>query len=132
MLGRTRITVVVADGRNRLATMRVTAAAVGSAIVATGLVATVHAAHPAQFVMSTAAGLAFLTALGRRSKPSRSDWLTVRLLLAANLVVFGISEAQELGAAVAAATILSGVTLAATAVRSYLARATAERRWMKR
>jgi len=126
MLDRTRITVVVAGGRDRLTTMRVTAAAVGSAIVATGLVVAAHPAHPAQFVMSTAAGLAFLTALGRRSRPSQSDWLTVRLLLAVNLAVFGISEAQELGAAMAVATILSGVTLAAVAVRSYLTQSTPE------
>jgi hypothetical protein len=100
--------------------MRVGTAAVVSAIAAAGLAPVAHAAHPAQLVIATAAGCSFLAALGRRSPPSQADWLTVHLLLAANLGVFGISEVHELGVPLAAVAIVSGLALAAGAARSYL------------
>lgn len=72
--------------------MRVNAAAAAGAILATLLAVVGNAAHPAQ----VAAGGAFLgvLSLGRRAAPG--GWLTVQMLLAGNLVVFGISDAHQL------------------------------------
>ena len=44
------------------------------------------------------------------------DWFTVQVLLAVNLVVFGISDADQLGVAFAAVVVLAGVLLLVAAV----------------
>lgn len=91
--------------------MRVNLATAASAAIAALLAAAGHAQHPAQVVISVAAGCAFLAVLSRRGQAARSEWFTVRVLLAGNLVVFGVSYAHQLGVALAVPAILSGLAL---------------------
>jgi hypothetical protein len=98
--------------------MRVTVAAVSGAAIATLLATLGSAAYPAQVVTTTAAGCAFLALLVRPGKPSSSDWFKVRVLLAVNLVVFGISYAHKLSLPLAAVTISLGFSLLALTVRA--------------
>jgi hypothetical protein len=81
--------------------MRVNVAAAAGAATAVLLAAVGHAEHPAQVVVTLAASFAFLALLTRRGRVAQSDWFTVRVLLAGNLVVFGISYARRLGVALA-------------------------------
>jgi len=99
--------------------MRVNAAAAAAAILATLLAVVGNAAHPAQVVVSVAAAGAFLAvlSLGRRAAPG--DWLTVQMLLAGNLVVFGISDAHQLGAVLTTLVVLAGVLLLVAAIWMY-------------
>ena len=76
--------------------MRVNLAAASSAAAAALLAAVGHAQHPAQVVVSIAAAFSFLAVLPRRGPATRSEWLTVRLLLAGNLIVFGVSYEHHL------------------------------------
>jgi hypothetical protein len=93
-------------------TMRVNmAAAVGAAIGAL-LAAVGDAEHPAQVVVTLAASSAFLALLTRRGQVRQSDWFTVRVLLAGNLVVFWISYAHALAASAA----LLGLALLVVAI----------------
>ena len=100
--------------------LRVNAMAAVGAGVGLLLAAAAHAKHPAQVVVSLAAGCSFLAILssGRRGAPA--DWFTVRLLLAGNLVVFGVSSAHDLGDAMAGLLVVGGVLLAAASTRVYL------------
>lgn len=66
---------------------------------------------PAQVLVSIAAGRAFLAVLTRRCRATRSEWLTVRVLLAGKLIVFAVSYEDHLGVALAATAILSGLGL---------------------
>ena len=100
--------------------MRVTVAAVTGAAIATLLAALASAPYPAQLVTTTAASCAFLALLIRPGKPSPSDWFKVRVLLAANLVVFGISYAHKLSLPLAALTIALGLSLLALTVRAHI------------
>jgi hypothetical protein len=95
-------------------------AAVGGAAIATLAAAVARAPYPAQFVTSSAAGCAFLALLIRPGRPSSSDWFKVRVLLATNLVVFGVSYAHELSLALAATAVAPGVLLLAVTVRAHL------------
>ena len=96
--------------------MRVNLAAAGGAAAAAVLSAIGHAQHPAQVVVSIAAAAAFLAVLTRRGTAEPTEWLTVRLLLAGNLIVFGVSYEHHLGIALAVPAILSGLALLITAV----------------
>jgi hypothetical protein len=96
--------------------MRVNLAAAGSAAVAALLCAVGHAQHPAQVVVSLAAAAAFLAVLTRRGTAEPTEWLTVRILLAGNLIVFGVSYERHLGLALAVPAILSGLALLIAAV----------------
>ena len=87
-----------------------------SAAIAALLAAVSHPQYPAQVVVSVAAACAFLAVLTRRGQATPSEWLTVRLLLAGNLIVFGISYEHHLGIALAAPTILSGLALLIVAI----------------
>jgi hypothetical protein len=98
--------------------MRVSIAAVGGATIAILLAALGGASHPAQFVFTTAAGCAFLALLTRPTKPSPTDWFTVRALLAVNLIVFGISYAHKLTVPVAAIPVFIGLSLLALTIRT--------------
>jgi Protein of unknown function (DUF5661) len=98
--------------------MRVTAAAVAGATIATLLAVVARAPYPAQFVTTTAAGCAFLALLLRPGRPSSSDWFKVRFLLAVNLVVFGIRYAHKLSLALAATTVSLGLPLLAMTIRA--------------
>lgn len=100
--------------------LRVNAMASVGACVGLLLAAVAHAKHPAQVVVSLAAGCAFLAILSSGRKGAPADWFTVRLLLAGNLVVFGISSAHDLGAAVVVLLVLSGVLLATASAHVYL------------
>jgi hypothetical protein len=100
--------------------MRVNVAAAASAAAAALLAAIGHANYPAQVVVSIAAAGAFLALLTRPGGASRSEWLTVRLLLAGNLIVFGASYEDHLGSALAATAILSGLGLLIAAICAYL------------
>jgi hypothetical protein len=73
--------------------------------------------RPAQVVVTVAASCAFLALLTRRGQVTPADWFTVRVLLAGNLVVFGISNAHRLGAALVVPVVLSGVLLLILAIR---------------
>lgn len=96
--------------------MRVNAAAAVGALVATLLAVAADAAHPAQLVVTVAAGFGFLAvlSLGRRAAPR--DWFTVQVLLAGNLVVFGVTEARQLGVALAALVVSAGLLLVGMAI----------------
>ena len=96
--------------------MRVNAAAAAGAATAALLAAVSHPPYPAQVVVSVAAACAFLAVLTRRGQATRSEWLTVRLLLAGNLIVFGISYEHHLGIVLAAPAILSGLALLIVAI----------------
>jgi hypothetical protein len=100
--------------------VRVNATAVVGAGLGVLLADVAHAKHPAQVVVALAAGCSFLAILGSGRDGTPSDWFTVRLLLAGNLVVFGIGNAHSLGGAVAVLLVLSGALLAAAATRVYL------------
>ncbi|HUA47682.1 MAG TPA: hypothetical protein VMA77_20765 [Solirubrobacteraceae bacterium] len=100
------------------AAMRVTVAAVSGAAIATLLAGVARAPYPAQFVTTTAAGCAFLALLVGPGRPSASDWFVVRVLLAVNLVVFGISYAHKLSLALAAITVSLGLSLLALTIRA--------------
>jgi hypothetical protein len=91
------------------------AAAVGAAI-ALLLAAVGHAAQPAQVVVTLAASFAFLALLTRRGRVAQSDWFTVRVLLAGNLVVFAISNAQQLGPILAISVAVLGLALLVVAI----------------
>jgi hypothetical protein len=84
------------------------------------LAAAAHAKHPAQVVVSLAAGCSFLAILSSGRKGAPADWFTVRLLLAGNLVVFGISSAHELGDAMVVLLVVSGALLATASTGVYL------------
>ena len=96
--------------------MRVNVAAAAGAAIAALLAAIGHAQHPAQVVVTIAASCAFLALLTQRRQAMPSDWFTVRLLLAGNLVVFGVSDEHQLGIALAATAILSGLALLLVAI----------------
>ena len=96
--------------------MRVNTAAAAGAAIAALLAAAGHAQYPAQVVVSVAAAGAFLAVLTRRGQATRSEWFTVRLLLAGNLIVFGVSYEHHLGIALAAPAILSGLALLIVAI----------------
>jgi hypothetical protein len=96
--------------------MRVNMAAAAGAAIAALLAAVGHANHPAQAVVTLAAGCAFLALLTQRRQATPSDWFTVRLLLAGNLVVFGVSDEHQLGIALAVTAILSGLALLLVAI----------------
>jgi hypothetical protein len=96
--------------------MRVNLAAAAGAAIATLLATVSHTPHPAQVVVSLAASCAFLALLTRRGQVTRSDWFTVRLLLAGNLIVFGIASRYELGVGLALPAILSGLALLGVAI----------------
>ena len=96
--------------------MRVNIAAALGATLGALLAAVGHAQHPAQVVVTLAASCAFLALLTRRVRATRSDWFTVRLLLAGNLVVFGVSEEHQLGVAPAVTAIVSGLALLIVAI----------------
>jgi hypothetical protein len=100
--------------------MRVNAAAVVAATLAAILAVVGHAKYPAQVVVALAAGGAFLAAQSKGRHATPSDWLTVRLLLAGNLIVFATGNANSLGSLLAATIILAGVLLAAAATHAYL------------
>jgi hypothetical protein len=102
--------------------MRVNAAAVAAGALGVLLVSARHPHHPAQVVVALAAGGAFLAALSRGREVALADWLTVRLLLAGNLVVFGVSNAHHLSDPLAALSVLCGVVLAAAATVLHLRR----------
>jgi len=120
MLGRLRITVAAAA--DRFSAMSVPTAATVSAIAATALATAGHAAHPALVVLAVAAGCSFLAALRSLHRPSPTDWLTVRLLLATNLAVYGIVDTDPLGTPAAAFAIASGALLAGSAIYTYATR----------
>ena len=96
--------------------MRVNMAAAAGAAIAALLAAVGHAQHPAQVVVTIAASCAFLALLTRRRQATPSDWFTVRLLLAGNLVVFGVSDEHQLGVALAVTAIVSGLALLVVAI----------------
>ncbi len=95
-------------------------AAVAGACVAVVLVAATGAAHPAQVVVAVSAGCAFVVVLRLGRKARLVDWLTVRLLLAGNLVVFGVGNFHQLGVLLGGFAVVSGALLIATAVGSYV------------
>lgn len=99
--------------------MRVNGAAAAGAILATVLAVVGDAAHPAQVVVSIAAACAVIAvwSLGRRAAPR--DWFTVQVLLAGNLMVFGISDLHQLGVALAVLVVLAGVLLLVAAIWMY-------------
>jgi hypothetical protein len=100
--------------------MRVNVAAAAGAAIAAVLAALSHAPHPAQVVVSIAASCAFLALLTQRGQIARSDWFTVRVLLAGNLVVFGVSfsYAQQLGVVLAVSAVLLRLLLLVIAIRA--------------
>jgi len=100
--------------------LRVNAMAVAGAGVGLLLAAAGQAKHPAQVVVSLAAGCSFLAILSSGRKGTPADWFTVRLLLAGNLAVFGISSAHDLGDAMAVLLVVSGALLAAASTGVYL------------
>ena len=100
--------------------LRVNAMAAAGAGVGLLLAAAAHAGHPAQVVVALAAGCSFLAILSSGREGAPADWFTVRLLLAGNLVVFGISSAHDLGDAVVVLLVLSGALLAVASTRVYL------------
>jgi predicted membrane channel-forming protein YqfA (hemolysin III family) len=100
--------------------VRVNATAVVGAGLGVVLAAVAHARHPAQVVVALAAGLAFLAILTRGRDGAASDWFTVRLLLAGNLVVFAIGNAHSLGSAAVVLLVVSGALLAVGATCAYL------------
>lgn len=53
-----------------------------------------------------------------RAQIARSDWFTVRVLLAGNLVVFGVSYALQLGVVLAVSAVLLGLLLLVIAIRA--------------
>ena len=91
------------------------AAALGGALGAF-LAAAGHAQHPAQVVVTLAASFAFFALLTQRVRATRSDWFTVRLLLAGNLVYYGITSEHQLGVVLAMPAILSGLALLVVAI----------------
>lgn len=99
--------------------MFVNVAAVTGAGIAGVLVALAGAPQPAQVIVSTAAGAAFLAILLQGRRARMADWFTVRLLLAGNLLVFGIANFARVGALLATFAILSGGVLVIVALIAY-------------
>ena len=99
--------------------MLVNAAAATGAAAAAVLVTLASAPQPAQVIVSTAAGAAFLAILLQGRHARTADWFTVRVLLAGNLLVFGIADARRVGALLATLAILSGSVLVIVALISY-------------
>lgn len=100
--------------------MRVTAGAAAGATVGVIAAALAQAAYPAQVVLSTAAGVAYLvllTELRTRKKADASDWLVVQLLLAANLAAFALGPVRHIGWAATAALLASAIGLTVVALR---------------
>jgi hypothetical protein len=95
---------------------RVAGAAIAALLAELG-----NAPYPAQLIVTAAASCAFLAVLIRPTKSSPSDWFTVRALLALNLIVFGISYGHRLHLAIAATTIVLGLSLLTTTNRTELA-----------
>lgn len=91
--------------------MRVNFAATFGAIVGLWLALAGSARHPAMVVVAFAAGGAFLGVVSLRGQATAGDWFTVRLLLAANIAVFGISEEDSLGLPVTILLIVLAVLL---------------------
>lgn len=100
--------------------MNTTAAAAAAAAVV--LAAASNAKEPAQLVVAVAAGSAFVALLTRARQATPSDWLTVRLLLAGNLIVFGVGNRHELGTALAMIVVVNGILLTAAAIRAHVRR----------
>jgi hypothetical protein len=96
--------------------MRVNIAAAVGAAIALLLAAVGHAAQRAQVVVTLAGSFAFLALLTRRGRVAQSDWFTVRVLLAGNLVVFAISNAQQLGPILAISVAGLGLALLVVAI----------------
>jgi hypothetical protein len=99
--------------------MRVSAAAGAGAVLATVLAAVGDAAQPAQLVVSTAAACAFLAVLSRGRRAVPGDWFKVQLLLAGNLIVFGISDSRQLGVTLALLVIVAGLLFMAATIWMY-------------
>jgi hypothetical protein len=93
--------------------MRVNLAATAGAAL---LAAVSHVRHPAQVVVSIAASSAFLALLTRRGQFTGSDWFTVRVLLAGNLLVFAVSYAHQLGVTLAVSAALFGLAVLVVAI----------------
>lgn len=100
--------------------VRVNATAVVAAVFAAVLAVVGHAERPAQVVVALAAGGAFLAARSKGPDATSSNWFTVRLLLAGNLIVFGVGNTQSLGAFLAAIIVLIGVLFAVVTTRSHM------------
>ncbi len=96
--------------------MRVNLAAAFGAIAGLWLALAGSARHPAQVVVALAAGCAFLGVVSLRGRPSAADWFTVRLLLAANIAVFGISEKGSIGLPVAILLVALAVLMIAASL----------------
>jgi lipopolysaccharide export LptBFGC system permease protein LptF len=99
--------------------VRVNVSAAAGAAVATVLAAVGDAKHPAQVVVTIAAACAFGAVLTRGRQAVPADWFTVQVLLAGNLVVFGISNAHQLGVGLTASVVLAGVLLLVAAIWIY-------------
>jgi hypothetical protein len=96
--------------------MQVNVSVAAGAVIAASLAVVADTRHPVQFVMMSAAGCAFLAVLARRGSVTRSEWCLLRVLLAGNLLVFGLSYEHQLGLALAVPAILSGAVLLAIAI----------------
>ncbi len=96
--------------------MRVNVAAAFGAITGLWLALAGSARHPAQVVVAFAAGCAFLGVVSLRGQATAADWFTVRLLLAANIAVFGISDRGSLGLPVTILFVVLGVLLIVASV----------------
>jgi hypothetical protein len=80
--------------------MRVNLAAAAGALAGLGLAVAASARHPVQVVVAIGTVCAFLAAVSLHQRAGAADWFTVRLLLAANIAVFGISDEGSLGLSV--------------------------------
>jgi hypothetical protein len=100
--------------------VRVNLAATFGAVAGLWLATVGSARHPAQVVVAIAAGCAFLAVVSLRTRATAADWFTVRLLLAANIAVFGVSEESSLGLPIAILFVLLGVLLLAGSLWSRL------------
>lgn len=100
--------------------LRVNMAAVAGADITVVVVAVAGAAHPVQAVVAVSAGCAFLAVLRQGPEARLADWFTMGLLLAGNLVVFGVGNFDRLGVLLGAFAVASGVLLIATVLGAYL------------
>jgi hypothetical protein len=107
--------------------VRVNVTVAAGTVIAALLVAVADTRHPGQFVIMSAAGCAFLAVLARRGSVTRSEWFLLRVLLASNLLVFGLSYEHQLGLGLAVPTILSGALLLAVAIGARIGRRTGRR-----
>ena len=98
----------------------VRAASVAGAVVAALVAGLGSAPYPAQAIVASAASCAVLAVLLRATDASRSDWFTVRVLLALNLIVFGISYAHRLDLALSVAAVAFGLLLLSLTIRAEL------------